>query len=258
MREQPDDGGAENHVSQNIYDHPEFFRNYSQLRRSTEGLEGAPEWPALRAMLPVVCGKEVLDLGCGFGWFGRWAREQGAANVLGIDLSQRMLARARAATSDDAIAFEKGDLEHIELPSRRFDLAYSSLAFHYIADVGRLYAQIHQALRPTGWLVFSTEHPIVMAPRRQRWLIDEEGRKFWPVDQYLVEGPRVTNWLADGVIKHHRTIATTLNTLISSGFSIEHVEEFCPTAAQIAAHPALAEELERPMFLLVSARRGGG
>ncbi|TIT43325.1 MAG: SAM-dependent methyltransferase, partial [Mesorhizobium sp.] len=100
-----------------------------------------------------------------------------------------------------------------------------------------------------------TEHPIYMAPTNPGWSIDGEGKKTWPVDRYLVEGPRTTDWLAKGVVKHHRTIGTTLNTLIGTGFTIEHVEEFRPTDAQIAAMPGLAEELERPMFLLVSARR---
>jgi len=72
-----------------------------------------------------------------------------------------------------------------------------------------------------------------------------------------VEGPRTTNWLAKGVVKHHRTIGTTLNLLIQCGFTIQHVEECCPTADQIAAKPELAEELERPMFLLVAAQRNG-
>ena len=43
--------------------------------------------------------------------------------------------------------------------------------------------------------------------------------------------------------------------ILAAGFTIGHVEEFCPTDAQITARPELAEELERPMFLLVSARR---
>ena len=114
---------------------------------------------------------------------------------------------------------------------------------------------IHRALVPGGRLVFSTEHPIYMAPTRPGWSIDEAGRKTWPIDRYLVEGPRTTDWLAKGVVKHHRTIGTTLNLLIQSGFRIEHVEEFCPTAEQIVAKPSLTEELERPMFLLVSAQR---
>ena len=72
---------------------------------------------------------------------------------------------------------------------------------------------------------------------------------------YLIEGPRTTDWLAKGVVKHHRTLGTTLNLLIRSGFQVEHVEEFCPSDEQIAMRPELAEELDRPMFLLVRGRR---
>src|SRR6516162_4286802 len=84
-------------MTQNIYDNEEFFAGYSRLRRSVEGLDGMPEWPALRALLPDLLGRKVLDLGCGFGWFCRWAREQGASNVVDVDVSEKMLARASAA-----------------------------------------------------------------------------------------------------------------------------------------------------------------
>ncbi|MBZ9745443.1 class I SAM-dependent methyltransferase [Mesorhizobium sp. CO1-1-7] len=242
-------------MAQNIYDQPDFFAGYSQLGRSVEGLDGAAEWPALRAMLPDVGGLRVVDLGCGFGWFCRWAHENGAREVLGLDLSEKMLARARAAGSDTGITYERADLDQLSLPQGGFDLAYSSLALHYVEDIERLFGAVHEALSPGGDFVFSTEHPIYMAPTNPGWSIDGEGKRTWPVDQYLVEGPRKTNWLAKGVVKHHRTIGTTLNTLIRTGFTIEHVEEFRPTDAQIAARPDLAEELERPMFLLVSACR---
>ena len=72
-------------MTQNIYDNDEFFEGYSRLARSVEGLDGAPEWPALRALLPDLHGLRVLDLGCGFGWFCRWARQAGAARVFGIE-----------------------------------------------------------------------------------------------------------------------------------------------------------------------------
>jgi SAM-dependent methyltransferase len=242
-------------MAQNIYDEPGFFAGYSQLGRSVDGLAGAAEWPALRAMLPDVRGLKIVDLGCGFGWFCRWACENGAAEVLGLDLSERMLAEARARTSNALIHYERADLEQLELPSAAFDLAYSSLALHYVQDVARLMATVHRALVPGGHFVFSTEHPIYMAPTNPGWLTDAQGRRRWPVDRYLVEGPRTTDWLAKGVVKHHRMIGTTLTTLIRSGFTISHVEEFGPTDEQIAARPELAEERERPMFLLVGARR---
>lgn len=54
-------------MAQNIYDDPCFFAAYSRLPRSQQGLDAAPEWAALHAMLPPLAGLRVLDLGCGFG-----------------------------------------------------------------------------------------------------------------------------------------------------------------------------------------------
>jgi SAM-dependent methyltransferase len=242
-------------MTQNIYDNEEFFANYSRLRRSVTGLDGAPEWPALHALLPDVRGRRVLDLGCGFGWFCRWVRQQGAAHVVGIDISEKMLARARAATEDSLIAYVRADMENVALSARSLDLVYSSLALHYVEDLSRLLSQVYRALVPGGSLVFSVEHPIFSATVWSEWLLDPTGRKLWPVDRYLDEGRRSTDWLAKGVIKQHRTLATCLNMLIRLGFLIRHVEEWGPTAEQVAAEPSWADERHRPPFLLVAARR---
>jgi SAM-dependent methyltransferase len=242
-------------MTQNIYDDPAFFAGYSRLDRSAEGLAGAAEWPALRALIPVLRGLRVVDLGCGFGWFCRFARDQGAATVLGIDVSENMLARAKATTSDPAITYRNADLERLDLPDASFDLAYSALALHYIENLEKLLATVHRSLVPGAPLIFSVEHPIYTAPSRPSWSADAQGRKTWPVDGYLTEGTRTTDWLAPGVVKQHRTIGTYLNLLIRCGFAITHVEEWGPSESQIAARPEWAEERERPMFLLVAARR---
>jgi SAM-dependent methyltransferase len=242
-------------MAQNIYDRPEFFAGYSQLPRSVYGLDGAPEWPAIRALLPDLEGKRIVDLGCGFGWFARWASENGAAHVLGLDLSENMIARARADTYDPNIEYEIADLECLELPEASFGFAYSSLVLHYVVDFDRLVRTVHRALLPGSHFVFTIEHPIYMAPTRPGWSVDRDGRKTWPLDRYSVEGPRTTDWLAKGVVKQHRTMGTTLNSLIGAGFMIRHVQEWRPTADQVVANPDLAEELERPMMLLVSAQR---
>ncbi|MDI4238394.1 MULTISPECIES: class I SAM-dependent methyltransferase [unclassified Bradyrhizobium] len=242
-------------MAQNIYDDPVFFAGYTTLPRSVRGPDGAPEWPAVRAQLPDLAGKRVLDLGCGFGWFARWARAQGAAHVLGLDLSENMIGRARLATHDAGIEYRIADLERVEFPPSSVDLAYSSLALHYIEDFERLVRSVYHALGPGGRFVFTIEHPIYMASSNPGWRTDQEGRKTWPVDAYALEGPRKTNWFADGVIKYHRRIGTTLNMLIGVGFEVRHVEEFAPTPDQIAAMRDLAEELERPMMLIVTAQR---
>jgi SAM-dependent methyltransferase len=242
-------------MTQNIYDTTAFFEGYKQLPRSVQGLAGAPEWPSLQALLPDLRGLRVVDLGCGFGWFCRWAADQGAAQVLGFDVSDNMLVQAAAANSAAAITYTRADLERLELPAATCELVYSSLALHYVEDLAGLLRTVHRALVSGGHLVVSIEHPIYMAPLHPRWLVEPDGRRSWPVDHYLVEGPRTTDWLAPGVIKQHRTIGTTVSLLIRSGFTISHVEEWSPSDAQIAAQPVLAQERERPMFLLIKAQR---
>jgi SAM-dependent methyltransferase len=242
-------------LAQNIYDTPDFFEGYSRMDRSVRGLDGAPEWPALRALLPDMSGKRLLDLGCGFGWFARWAISQGGASVLGVDLSENMLARARAETADRHIHYRQADLESLELPRAAFDVAFSSLALHYVEDFPRLVGQVFRSLVARGHFVFSIEHPIYMASMRPGWLATDDGGRTWPVDHYAIEGPRVTDWLAKGVRKQHRTLGATLNTLIEAGFAIRRVVEWSPTPEQVATQPSLGEELDRPMIALVAVEK---
>ncbi len=46
----------------------------------------------MRALLPVLRGKRIVDLGCGMGWASRFMCDEGAASVPGLDLSQTMIA----------------------------------------------------------------------------------------------------------------------------------------------------------------------
>jgi len=242
-------------MTQNIYDDQAFFEGYAQLSRSVHGLDGAPEWPALKAMLPDVQGAKVVDLGCGYGWFCRSVREQGAAHVLGLDVSEKMLNKARSMTTDSAIEYRREDLEHLQLPPLTYDLVYSSLTLHYLKNLPELFNQVYQSLVPGGRFVFSAEHPIFTAPAQPGWLHGKNGEKTWPVDGYQREGERITNWFAEGVIKQHRTLSTYINALISSGLVITHLDEWGPSAEQLAAIPALHEETERPMMFLLSAQK---
>ena len=240
-------------MPRNIYDDPAFFAGYSQLLRSREGLAGAPEWPVLRSMLPPLEGARVLDLGCGFGAFARWAREMGAASVLGVDRSENMLARARAQTRDARVTYDLADIEHLELPDAAFDLVYSSLTLHYIADFGAVCVKIRRLLVPGGRLVFSVEHPIFTAPRNPGWRTESDGAKVWPINDYLLQDRRVTEWIIPGVVKYHRTVASYVNSLLAQGFHLARLEEWGPNRDQIVQHPEWADEVHRPAFLLLAA-----
>lgn len=241
-------------MSQNIYDDPDFFAGYATLPRSVKGLDGAPEWPALRNLLPSLQDQRVLDLGCGYGWFCRYAQQQGAREVVGLDVSEKMLAQAVAMSTQPGITYQRADLETLQLSST-FDIVYSSLALHYIIKIDALFATLFNAMRPGGKLVFSCEHPIYSAPRQQQWIFDARQQRSWPVNQYQMEGERTSNWFAEGVKKQHRKLSTWINALIAAGFVMEHLDEWGPEAQQISENPALAEECERPMLFLLAARK---
>ena len=242
-------------MAQNIYDNQEFFERYAQLNRSVHGLNGAPEWASIVRMLPNMTMMNIVDLGCGYGWFCRYARQERAKHVLGLDISEKMLNKAREMTSDTTVIYRQQDLEQLKLPEDTYDLIYSSLTLHYIEDLSTLFETIYQALTSNGHFVFSTEHPIYTASKDPDWFIDKEGQKSWPVNSYQKEGRRVTNWIVEGVIKQHRMIATYLNMLIQQGFVIKHVEEWGPTLQQIVENSSLDEEKERPMILLMSVQK---
>ena len=62
-------------MKENKYDDPAFFEEYARLPRSIVGPSQSAEWHAFRGLLPGLHGKRVLDLGCGFGWHCRYARQ---------------------------------------------------------------------------------------------------------------------------------------------------------------------------------------
>lgn len=103
--------------------------------------------------------------------------------------------------------------------------------------------------------MFSCEHPIYTAPTQQQWIVDEQQQRSWPVNHYQQEGERISNWFADGVKKQHRKLATWINALIGAGFEIVHLDEWGPSEEMVALNPALAEERDRPMMFLLTARK---
>jgi SAM-dependent methyltransferase len=243
-------------VKQNKYDDDVFFDKYSNMSRSKNGLEGAGEWHELKKMLPNFKDKRVLDLGCGFGWHCRYAVENGAKSVIGIDISQKMLSEAKNKTKCGNIEYICMPIEDIDFPEESFEVVISSLALHYIKSFEDVLDRVYKCLSTGGDFVFSVEHPIFTAQGPQDWYYDDKGNILhWPVDHYFTEGIRNAKFLGEEVIKYHRTLTTYLNSLIKIGFEITGVVEPKPAENMLNTVPGMRDELRRPMMLLVSARK---
>jgi SAM-dependent methyltransferase len=241
-------------MKQNIYDDPRFFAGYSKLRRHESGLNAAVDQPAMRSLLPPLTDKRVLDLGCGFGKMCRYAIEQGAASVVGVDISTRMLAKARSDTADARISYVRSALEDLSFAPVSFDVVVSSLALHYVERFDSVCANVKSWLVPGGAFVFSVEHPMLTAFRMGAYIEENSEKEHWLVDNYKLEGIRHTQWFLDDVIKYHRSVETYVNTLIDNGFVIVRLLEPEATTDAIRERPELREESRRPTFMMISAR----
>lgn len=242
---------------QNIYDDPQFFAGYADMDRFRSGWGRAMEHGSFAALLGDVSGRRVLDLGCGGGQLAFYLAEAGAAEVVGIDGSERMLDVARDRWAHPRVSYRRESMEDADFSPGAFDLVVSSLALHYVRDYAGLVARIARWLTPGGLLVYSTEHPIYTARgSADGWVIGPEGtRVAWAIDRYSAEGPREHRWFAAGVRRYHRTISTLLNGLIDAGLAIERVVESAPSDAWLRDRPEDADESRRPMFLLIRARK---
>lgn len=235
----------------NIYDNETFFNEYAQMSRSQLGLTGAGEWHQLEPLFPELKGKRVLDLGCGYGWHSAYAADHGAESVLGIDLSERMIAEAQKRNARENITYQVCDLETYAYPENAWDVVVSNLVLHYIADLSSIFCKVYRTLKPGGTFLFNIEHPVFTAGVNQDWVCGEDGRILhWPVDNYYVEGKRETNFLGCQVEKYHHTLQTIITDLLKAGFILEALEEARPSEDMM---PFMPEEVKRPMMLLVRA-----
>lgn len=249
-----DDGDLKN-ITQNIYDNQIFFDGYKKLRENPDNANLLEEKPALFSLAPDLNGLSVLDLGCGYGENCAEFLRLGAAKVVGVDISTKMLEVAKHETS--GVEYIHADMSDLSVIEGNFDVVISSLAIHYIEDFGKLCAQVFDLLNPCGYFIFSQEHPFTTAPLKGvSWTRDENGERLhYNLSDYQRNGKREMTWFIDGVIKYHRTFSDIVNTLLATGFSIEEMIEPAPSEELIARLPYYAKELHKPNFLLINARK---
>lgn len=243
---------------QNIFDNETFFSGYKALRDSDCNANDLIEQPAMRKLLPDLNGKSVLDLGCGYGhncidFVGR-----GAARVVGIDISEKMLAVAKEESAHSKIEYHNMSMTDISKLDEKFDFIYSSLAFHYVEDFDAFAKDMYSVLSEGGQLLFSQEHPIITSTvdGAGHFNKNENGEKVsYTFSNYNQPGERKIHWYVDGVIKYHRTFSNIINALAKAGFVIEEVCEPTPEEWVIEKVPVWVKEYIKPNFLIVKAKK---
>ena len=117
----------------------------------------------LRA-LPPIEGKDVIELGCGTGYFGAWLRRAGAGRVVGVDVTPAQLDTARRCEAEFHLGLEfvEASAEDVPLPDTSFDLAVSEYGASIWCEPGAWIGEAARLLRPGGELVFLRNSTVAM------------------------------------------------------------------------------------------------
>jgi SAM-dependent methyltransferase len=107
-------------------------------------------------VLPDLAGKEVVELGCGTGYFGAWLKRAGAQRVVGVDVTPAQLETARRMNEQHGLGLEfvEANAEETGLPADSFDFAFSEYGASIWCDPAKWIPETARLLRTEGELVF--------------------------------------------------------------------------------------------------------
>jgi ubiquinone/menaquinone biosynthesis C-methylase UbiE len=100
-------------------------------------------------------GDRVLDLGCGEGAFSGLALEGGAGSVIGADVAEAALVRARRA--HPRLSFLRVDPDRsLPFADNEFELVWASEVIEHIGDTAVWLSEVRRVLVPGGRLAMTT------------------------------------------------------------------------------------------------------
>ncbi len=148
-------------------------RRYDRVAPVYDVLEALPErrmrrWR--RDLWTLVEGPRVLEVGVGTG--NSFADYPAAARVTAIDISEKMLdrARRRAAKLDTDVRLLAADAQRLPFEDASFDTAIASCVFCSVPDPVLGLRELRRVLRPGGRLLL-LEHVLSERPALRRWML---------------------------------------------------------------------------------------
>lgn len=208
--------------------------------------------PVLFSLLGNVNNKKILDAGCGEGYLSRLLAGSAAA-VTAVDSSCRMLEIAKNRTPKDlVIDYKHANCENLTiLENQSFDLIVSNMVIQDLANIEKVFQEMHRLIVDGGSFIFSILHPCFVTPE-SGWERTESGEKLhWNVDEYFNEGVYEQD-LGDKekMLFFHRTLTSYINTLIKTGFILEKIVEPKPSKEMLKRYPSFEEDLRCADFIV--------
>lgn len=191
--------------------------------------------------LPDVNGLDVIELGCGTGYFSVWLARRGA-RCTGIDITPAQLDNARKFQAEFDVHFPliEGSAEATGLPDASFDLALSEYGASIWCDPYVWIPEAARLLRPGGRLVFLANTAISVMCVPELMGQESEGLLRSAAEIRRIE------WQDDGSVEFHLLPGEWFSLLSANGFRVEKLVELYPSeTASESSFPYLSIDWAR-------------
>lgn len=226
--------------------------------------------PAFIEILPDIKGMNGIDIGCGEGHNTRLLADLGAM-LEAIDIAPAFVESAKAMERELTLGINYSVASATQLPfeNERFDFAASFMCLMDLPEPEKALQEAYRVLKPGGFLQFSIEHPCFKPPYLKK-LRNAEGKTYAvEVGKYFSGNDgEIEQWIFGNapqevklktpqfrVPRFHRTLTFWINSVINAGFSIEQVNEPCPSDEQIKEKPSLQSASVVSYFLHIRCRK---
>lgn len=211
------------------WERPELAQQYAAKLDQVDWYEHEVNMRSLMQMMPDSAAK-ILDFGSGPGQFTAQLSQK--YEITGADASQAMIDIARA--SYPAMRFLTWDGQSAFPSDETFDVIFTKLTLHFVADLNRFAREAAGILADGGSIVASVPHPYRTITKADGRYVSG-GTYLGPIGQY---GMSVT--------MIHRGVQAYIDPFLNAGFHLDALDEPVPTTEQAATHDLPVEDAELP------------
>lgn len=192
----------------------------------------------------IMNGENVLDLGCGYGYYSSYFDSIGA-NVIGIDGSEKMIEIAGKRYPN--LKFSVADIEKsLPFENESFDIVFSNQVLMDIENIDFVFSECRRVLKKDGIFYFSIVHPCFYDCH---WVKDDSGYRYAKIIAKYISCYRITNEFWGETYHFHRPISFYFNTAAKYGFILKQ-------ALEPVSYDGIFKNKDLPLFFMAEYIKG--